>query len=384
MTDLTNAQRPIWRRKNLWPTVQKWHCDDINSDMTIKGRGTDFNPANRFEKFHINKEHETPPIMEGDEVEESSAKTELLRDSSKSILAENKSPDIGFRYSINPYRGCEHGCAYCYARPTHEYLGFSAGLDFETKIMVKENAPELLREKFMSRSWEPELIVISGNTDCYQPLERKLTITRRLLQVMLEFGNPVGLITKNALITRDADVLGELAKKNLVSATLSITSLDNDLAAALEPRTSRPQARLNAVKVLAEAGIPVNVNVAPMIPGLNDHELPAILKAAAEHGARSAAFIPVRLPLAVLPIFTDWLEKHRPLKKDKVLANIRDIRGGKFNDANFGSRMRGEGPKAEQIRQMFRIYASKFGLDKKFPSLSTEHFQRPTNQLSLF
>ncbi len=352
--------------------------------MSIKGRGTDSNPANRFDKLHVNLEHEVPPVMAGDEVEEVAPRTQLFRDSSKSILAENNSPDLGFRYSINPYRGCEHGCAYCYARPTHEYLGFSAGLDFETKIMVKENAPDLLREKFMSKSWRPELIVLSGNTDCYQPVERKIGLTRKILQVMLEFGNPVGVITKNALITRDVEVLRELAKKNLVSCTLSITSLDNDLAAALEPRTSRPQARLNAVRILSDAGVPVNVNVAPMIPGLNDHEMPAILKAASENGARSAAFIPVRLPLAVLPIFSDWLEKHRPLRKEKVLSNIRDIRGGKLNDSQFGTRMKGEGAKADQIRQMFRIYSAKYGLDKKFPELSLEQFVRPSNQLTLF
>lgn len=352
--------------------------------MSIKGRGTDTNPANRFEKLHVDLTHEAAPVMEGDDVEEVSPRTQIFRDSSKSILAENNSPDLGFRYSINPYRGCEHGCAYCYARPTHEYLGFSAGLDFETKIMVKENAAELLREKFLSKSWQPELIVLSGNTDCYQPIERKLSLTRKILEVMLEFGNPVGVITKNALITRDLDLYEKMARKNLVNCTLSITSLDNDLAAALEPRTSRPQARLRAVKLLSDAGVPVNVNVAPMIPGLNDHELPAILKAASENGARSAAFIPVRLPLAVLPIFTDWLEKHRPLRKEKVLANIRDIRGGKLNDAQFGTRMKGEGAKADQIRQMFRIYAAKYGLDKKFPELSVEHFNRPSNQLTLF
>lgn len=352
--------------------------------MSIKGRGTDTNPANRFEKLHVDKNHEAPPILETDEIDTVLPRTEFLRDSSKSILAENDSPDLDFRYSINPYRGCEHGCAYCYARPTHEYLGFSAGLDFETKIVIKENAPILLREKFISKSWKPELIVVSGNTDCYQPIERKLGITRKILEVMLEFGNPVGVITKNALITRDVDILAELAKKNLVSATLSVTSLDNDLAATLEPRTSRPQARLNAIRILSEAGVPVNVNVAPMIPGLNDHELPAILKAASENGARSAAFIPVRLPLAVLPIFEDWLEKHRPLRKEKVLSNIRDLRGGKLNDYKFGSRMRGEGAKADQIRQMFRIYAAKYGLDKKYPNLSTDQFRRETTQLTLF
>ncbi len=343
--------------------------------MSIKGRGTSTNPFNRFDKHQVKLDDSEPAVA---------PRTEILRDISRSIVAENDSPDIGFRYSINPYRGCEHGCAYCYARPTHEYLGFSAGLDFETKILVKENAPQLLREKLMSRSWKPELIVISGNTDCYQPLERKFRLTRGLLEVLLEFRNPAGLITKNHLITRDLDLLSEMAALNIVSTTISITSLDNDLIAALEPRTSRPAARLEAVAALAQAGVPVHVNVAPVIPGLNDHEIPKILKAAAEAGAKTAAFTPVRLPLAVLPIFTDWLETHRPLRKDKVLNAIRDVRRGKLNDSNFGTRMRGAGPVYDQISQLFKIHCAKLGLNKEKSNLTTEHFRRPSDQLSFF
>jgi DNA repair photolyase len=354
--------------------------------MEIKGRGASLNPDNRFDKLHYDFAHEQAGMTEAEWAENPPVhpKTQFFRDSSKSILSENNSPDLGFRYSINPYRDCEHGCAYCYARPTHEYLGFSAGIDFETKIMVKERAPELLREKFMSRSWQPELIVVSGNTDCYQPAECGFQITRKILEVMNEFKNPVGVITKNALITRDLDILREMAQWNGVSTTISLTSLDNDLIGTLEPRTSRAEARLRAVRELSAAGIPVTVNLAPMISGLNDHEIPAILKAAAEAGACSAAMIPVRLPLTVLPVFTQWLEVHRPLRKEKVLSHIRDIRGGKLNDANFGSRMKGSGVMAEQMRQLFEIHSKKYGLDKKFPELSTESFQRPTDQLSLF
>jgi DNA repair photolyase len=348
--------------------------------VTIKGRGAGENPANRFEKLNYK-----PDVVDPAPEEESVApKTEFFKDFSKSILAENSSPDIGFRYSINPYRGCEHGCAYCYARPTHEYLGLSAGLDFESKIFVKENAPELLREKLLSKSWRPEPIMMSGNTDCYQPAERRFRFTRRCLEILAEFRNPVSMITKNQLVTRDIDVLKELNKYNAVLVFLSITTLDRELAAVLEPRTSRPEARLNAVAQLSEAGIPVGVNAAPMIPGLNDHEMPKILKAAAEAGARVAGYTPVRLPLTVLPVFTAWLEAHRPLRKEKVLNHIRDLRGGKLNDAEFGSRMRGQGPIAEQLRQMFHLSCTRYRLNVERIHLSTEHFRRAGPQLDFF
>ncbi|RYZ78787.1 MAG: PA0069 family radical SAM protein, partial [Proteobacteria bacterium] len=278
-------------------------------------------------------------------------------------------------------RGCEHGCAYCYARPTHEYLGYSAGLDFESKIFVKEKAPELLANALMKKSWQCEPIAMSGVTDCYQPLERVKQITRGCLEVLNKFKNPVYLITKNHLVLRDLDLLKEMASWNGAMVFLSITSLDPDLIRVLEPRTSHPVSRLKAIEELAKAGVHVGVNVAPVIPGLTDHEMPAILKAAADAGAVSAGYTPVRLPLAVSPLFEEWLEVHRPLKKEKVLGLIRDVRGGKLNDANFGSRMRGEGAVADSLNQMFRLYTRKFGLNEKKISLSCEHFHRPGDQL---
>jgi len=346
-----------------------------------KGRGSVGNTVNRFDKNHIVLEP-----YDGEEYEEERPllRTQFLRDSSRSIVTENDSPDIGFRYSINPYRGCEHGCAYCYARPTHEYLGHSAGLDFETKIYVKEEAPRLLHEKLMSRSWEGEAIFLSGNTDCYQPVERQLKLTRQCLEVMVRFKNPFSIITKNALITRDIDLISEMAKLNGARVFLSVTTLDDDLCAKLEPRTSRPAARLRAIEDLAKAGIPVGVNVAPCIPGLTDHEMPAILKAARDAGAESAGFTPVRLPLAVTPLFTAWLAEHRPLRKEKVLENIRNMRDGKLNDANFGSRMRGTGALAENMRQMFKITTKKLGMNQKSFALDSSHFCRPGDQLSFF
>lgn len=346
-----------------------------------KGRGSVGNTVNRFDKNHIVLEP-----YDGEEYEEERPllRTQFLRDSSRSIVTENESPDIGFRYSINPYRGCEHGCAYCYARPTHEYLGHSAGLDFETKIYVKEKAPRLLHEKLMSRSWEGEAIFLSGNTDCYQPVERQLKLTRQCLEVMVRFKNPFSIITKNALITRDIDLISEMAKLNGARVFLSVTTLDDDLCAKLEPRTSRPAARLRAIEDLAKAGIPVGVNVAPCIPGLTDHEMPAILKAARDAGAESAGFTPVRLPLAVTPLFTAWLAEHRPLRKEKVLENIRNMRDGKLNDANFGSRMRGTGALAENMRQMFKITTKKLGMNQKSFALDSSHFCRPGDQLSFF
>lgn len=349
----------------------------------IKGRGASSNTVNRFERNHIELEP-----YDGEEFEEAQKpllRTQFFKDSSRTIVAENNSPDIPFTYSINPYRGCEHGCAYCYARPTHEYLGMSAGLDFESKIFVKEDAAKLLHDKLMSRSWKGEQITISGNTDCYQPIERELKLTRQCLEVLAKFSNPCSLITKNALVCRDIDILRSLAEKRAAWVTLSVTTLDDDLCAALEPRTSRPRSRLKAIETLAKAGIPVSVNVAPCIPGLTDHEMPEILKAASEAGARGAGFVPIRLPLAVTPLFEEWLEVHRPLRKEKVLANIRDMRGGKLNDGNFGSRMRGSGAIAQNMRQMFDIYCRKYGLNKgQRWELDSSHFSRPGDQLDLF
>jgi DNA repair photolyase len=263
-------------------------------------------------------------------------------------------------------------------------LGLSAGLGFESKIFVKEDAPELLREKLMSPRWEPESITVSGVTDCYQPAERRFEITRKCLHVLYEFRNPVALITKNQLITRDIDILTQLAEEQLVVAFISVTTLDAELARVLEPRTSMPQARLKAIKTLADAGIPVGVMVAPIIPGLTDHEVPAILKAAAEAGASSAGMTIVRLPHSVSDLFTQWLETHRPDAKAKVLGQIRDVRGGKLNDASFGSRMSGQGQHAEKIHQMFQIFSEKYGLAERSHELRTDKFRRPGDQLKLF
>nr|WP_253696645.1 PA0069 family radical SAM protein [Bdellovibrio bacteriovorus] len=345
----------------------------------IRGRGASSNVTNRYDSLKYEATEEDFDNYLEDE--KALLKTEVLKDSSRTIITENKSPDIGFTFSINAYRGCEHGCAYCYARPTHEYLGLSPGLDFESKIFVKEEAPKLLREALMKPSWKPAVIAMSGITDCYQPLERKMQLTRGCLEVLLEFKNPVSLITKNALVTRDVDILSQMAAYNGTLVFLSITSLNDDLVQILEPRTSRPAARLKAIETLAKAGVPVGVNVAPCIPGLNDHEMPAILKAAKDAGAQYAGYVPLRLPSSVLPIFEEWLEVHQPLKKEKVLNSVRDIRGGKLNDANFGSRMRGEGPRADQMAQMFKLYTRKYGLNVKKFDLSTEHFQRRGDQL---
>lgn len=309
--------------------------------------------------------------------EDPAPRTQFIADASASLITYNDSPDIGFDASINVYRGCEHGCAYCYARPFHEYLGYSPGLDFETKIVVKYNAPELLRQELSSPKWKPQVLAMSGVTDCYQPAERKLQLTRRVLEVLLEFRNPVGLVTKNHLVTRDVDVLAQLAKFNAAMVYLSITTLDPELAPKLEPRASLPKMRLAAIKTLREAGVRVGVLTAPMIPGLNDHEMPNILAAAAEAGAQSAGFIPLRLPFGVKDIFADWLTRHFPDRKENVLNRIRSLRGGKLNQADFGERMRGEGIWAEHLQQLFQVAVRKHGLNQRDYELSTEHFRRP-------
>lgn len=349
---------------------------------TLRGRGAADNPANRFEKLAFERDGE---ILDEEGVPVPAAA--YFMDTSRSIIARNDSPDVGFEYSINPYRGCSHGCIYCYARPTHEYLGFSAGLDFETKILVKDTAPELLRKELCSAKWKPTMLAISGVTDCYQPAERTFGLTRKCLEVLAEFRNPVSVITKNHLVTRDIDLLSQLASIHAAAVMVSVTTLDAELARRMEPRTSAPRRRLEAIEALSKAGIPVGVMVAPIIPGLTDHEIAGILKAAAAAGARFAGAVPVRLPLAVAPLFEDWLERHYPDRKDKVLNRIRSLRGGKLNDSNFGSRMKGEGVFAEQISTMFKLAVRKAGLDKPFPPLSTEHFRRVPGaggQLDLF
>lgn len=345
----------------------------------LRGRGSTSNPKNRFESI----ERVPEPPEDADEI--SSPHTQFFPDSSKSIIAYNESPDVGFDASINPYRGCEHGCVYCYARPTHEYLGFSAGLDFETKIMVKDDAPELLRKELSSRAWKPQLVSLSGNTDCYQPVEKQKQLTRRCLEVFLEFRNPVVIVTKNHLVTRDIDILVELAKFDCIGVTLSLTTLDHKLASLMEPRASRPARRLEAIKLLADAGVPVGYLQAPMIPGLTDSEAPAIAMAAAKAGATFSGYVALRLPFAVKDLFEQWLAQHYPDKKEKILHRVREIRGGKLNDANFKSRMRGEGIYAEQMAKLFQVARKKSGITERWPKLTTEHFRRPgKDQLSLF
>jgi len=293
---------------------------------------------------------------------------------------------VGFDASVNPYRGCEHGCVYCYARPFHEYLGFSAGLDFESKILVKEDAPALLRKELSSPKWQPQTLAMSGVTDCYQPAERRLEVTRRCLEVLADFRNPVGVITKNELVTRDIDILQELAAHQAAVVMLSITTLDGEVARKMEPRASHPRDRLKAVERLAAAGIPVGVMVAPVVPAITDHEMPKILEAAAAAGARTAGYVVMRLPGAVAGLFERWLEEHFPDRKEKVLNRVRDLRGGELYDPRFGNRMRGEGLFADQIRGTFQTFRRRYGLDQPFPELSTAAFRRPgqVEQLGLF
>lgn len=343
---------------------------DSVPSQTFRGRGAGGNPPNRFLPLAVERDAWTL-------AEDPAPDTVLLRDTSRSVLATNDSPDVGFDVSLNPYRGCEHGCSYCYARPTHEYLGFSAGLDFETKLLVKEDAPELLRRELMKPSWKPQPIALSGVTDAWQPAERRLGITRACLEVLGEFRNPVVVVTKSHLVTRDIDLLGELATYRGAKVNLSVTTLDPELARNLEPRAAAPHRRLDAIRRLSDAGIPTGVIVGPVIPGLTDHELPAILEAAATAGATTASYILLRLLFGVKDLFADWLERHVPDRKEKVLGRVRDVRSGRLNDPRFKTRMRGEGPYAEQIRSMFDIARRRHGLDRRGEPLSTAAFRRP-------
>jgi len=352
----------------------------------IPGRGPAINPPNRFERLHVACDAETwQTDLDGMPDERPDPRTQFFYDATESILARNDSPDIPFSYGINAYRGCEHGCAYCFARPYHEYLGWSSGLDFETKILVKLRAPELLRKELSARKWQPQMVTMSGATDCYQPAERHFRLTRQCLEVFAEFRNPVGLITKNFLITRDRDILAELARHRCVSAHITVTTLDSKLAGKLEPRAARPEHRLRAIRMLADAGVPVGVMVAPVIPGLTDHEIPAILDAAKTAGARTAGYVVLRLPHAVKDVFCAWLDQHAPSKKERVLARVRELRGGQLYVSEWGSRMHGEGIFAEQIHDLFAVAVRRAGLDKNFNTTTTENFRRPGGvQLDLF
>jgi DNA repair photolyase len=355
-----------------------------NASNPRRGRGAQDNPKNRFTALEYVRDEDVcdEDACEGDRPPQT---TEIFEDTSRSIIARNHSPDIGFNASVNPYRGCEHGCIYCYARPTHEYLGFSAGLDFETKILAKMEAPALLRQELASPRWKPEVIAMSGVTDAYQPIERHLKLTRGCLEVLAEFRNPVTIITKNQLVTRDIDILSDLARYHAVSVMLSITTLDDKLRRLMEPRASHPEHRLKAVETLSQAGIPVGVIVAPIIAGLNEVEIPAIVKAAVQAGAQRAGYTHLRLPYSVAPLFEQWLEAHLPTKKDKILHRVRAMRGGQLNESQFGKRMRGEGIFAEQIAVLFKLACRQAGLANTSPALSTDAFRRPPGpQLTLF
>ena len=350
---------------------------------TVRGRGAAANPANRFELVEIE--------LDGDWVDEEvrdaeaqgeewsrTGRTRYFRDHTRGIIARNDSPDVGFDTSVNPYRGCEHGCVYCFARPTHEYLGLSAGLDFESRIFVKMDAPALLRRELSSPKWQPRFIAMSGVTDCYQPVERKLRVTRGCLEVLAEARNPVGIITKNHLVTRDVDLLAEMASHRAAKVYLSITTLDRELQRTMEPRTSTPERRLEAVRMLTDAGVDVGVMVAPVIPGLTDHELPSILEAARAAGAVSAGMVPLRLPHGVKDIFADWIGRAYPDRAERVLNRVREMRGGDLYDSTWHRRMTGDGVYAEHLRTLFDAACRKHGFDTERDryELSTANFRR--------
>jgi len=345
----------------------------------LKGRGAQFKPANRFLKESFVTEH-----LEGiDEDFVTNPHTQIFHEHPKKIINKVDSPDLGMAYSMNPYQGCEHGCIYCYARNTHEYYGFSAGLDFESKIIAKVNAPAILEKQLMEPSWTVSPIMLSGNTDCYQPLERKLALTRKMIAVLLKYRHPVGIITKNSLICRDIDLLKELAAEKLVSVMISITSLDENLRRVMEPRTASSQKRLATVEALSSNGIPVGVMTAPIIPGLNHHEIPNLIKAAADHGALTAGMTVVRLNGAVSKIFEDWLKKNFPDRFPKVWNQICSLHGGSVNDSQFGRRMAGEGNISDIIHQIYRHSKRKYLHGRSMPPMDLTKFRRGGN-LSLF
>jgi DNA repair photolyase len=351
-----------------------------DSENYHKGRGAQFNPNSRFAKNDYVKEHD-----EGiDDWEDQPQKTVFIVGYPKSIVNKVDSPDLGLAYSLNPYQGCEHGCTYCYARNSHEYWGFSAGLDFERKIIVKKDAPELFKQFLERKNWDGSVISLSGNTDCYQPAERKYQITRKLLEIALEYKQPIGLITKNSLILRDADILQEMAKLNLISAYVSINSLNEDLRSKMEPRTTTAKQRLKVIEELSKLGIPMGVVVAPLIPGLSDHEIPKILKSAANAGARSAGYTVVRLNGAIASIFEGWLKKNYADRFEKIWHLIQSCHGGKVNDSRFGDRMRGDGNIAQMIRDNFKLHCKLNNLNESRVELNSSLFSVPKVQLSLF
>lgn len=348
----------------------------------VSGRGAQTNPKNRFQKNAYSQDD--PDGI--DEFEPLERKTQYIEVFPKTIVNKVTSPDVGMDYSLNPYQGCEHGCTYCYARPTHEYWGYGAGVDFESVILVKKNAPELLERTFMKKTWEVKPIVLSGNTDCYQPAERKFRITRSLLEVFLKFRHPVGIITKNALMSRDLDVVEQLAELNLIAVNISITSLDEELRRKLEPRTASGKKKLELVRSLSDMNIPVNVMIAPVIPALNDHEVFSIVQAANEYGATSVYSHVVRLMGPNEGIFEEWLRRNFPDRMEKVLNQLKQIHGGRVGSSNFGERMRGGGALALNLRRQFEVAKAKFFTPKEKSPLRTDLFERPNSdgQLKLF
>ncbi len=348
--------------------------------------GSNLDPPNRFERLHREVDFEQVEWDLDYRTKLANRNIEYFEDASKSIVSENHSPDISFRYSVNPYRGCVHACSYCYARNSHEYLGLNAGLDFETKIFVKHRAAELFREFLRKPGWVPEPVAFSGVTDCYQPAEREYRLLRQCLEVANECSLPITIVTKNALILRDLDILIDMSRRSLVHVSISLNTLDVQLARVMEPRTSVPSARLRAIQELSDCGVPVRVMVAPIIPALNDHDMPTVLRSAKEAGAMDARYTLLRLPLTVEPVFREWLERTQPNHAKKVLERIRETRGGKLNESSWGQRMTGSGEIADQIRSMFNVFRKKHGF-RDLPKLVTDNFRPPTpknGQMSLF
>ena len=345
-----------------------------------QGRGAQFNTKNRFLKDEITREH-----VEGiDDWEEPNLTTQYIEQESKTIVNKVESPDVRMSFCMNPYAGCEHGCIYCYARNVHEYWGYSAGLDFEQKIIVKKNAPQLLRKYLMHPKYECQPIMLSGNTDCYQPAEQTYRLTRKLLEVCNEFNQPVGILTKNSYILKDKDILQEMAKKRLVSAMVSITSFNEDLRRLMEPRTTTAKQKLKVIQELSEAGVRMGIMMGPMIPGLNEHEMQRIMKAAADNGAKFTAYTFVRLNGAIKLLFHDWLYKNFPDRADKVWHLIEQSHDGKVNDTRFGVRMRGEGAIAQIVADQYKKYGKLYGMNAEEWSLDTSIFKRPGQQMNLF
>jgi DNA repair photolyase len=373
---------PARNKPPRWNPKPTRHEEGERTDALLnhaRGRGAQLNPGNRFEsvRLHVLGDHldheraENPDAANGAQVQ-----TSILDEDTKTVLNHVESPDIGFSWSINPYRGCEHGCIYCYARPGHEFLGLSSGLDFETKIFAKPRAPELLRRALFNPKWTGEYIMMSGVTDPYQPAERDREISRGCLKVMAEFRQAVAIITKNKLILRDLDILRELNQWQGVHVAISLTSLDNDLAHKMEPRASSPKSRLEAIEGLASAGIPVRVMTAPIIPGLNDREIPALLIAAADAGAKAAGFVTLRLPFQIKDLFLDWLKREFPQRAAHVESLIRQMHGGELYSTNWFQRQKGQGPFAKQLAETFKLFKRKHGLDGPFPKLNEKAFGR--------